>query len=434
VLFRSGNFVPFSEVDVVVVGAGAAGLGAARALQARGFSVLVIEARGRIGGRAHTVLTQGGHPVDLGCGWLHSADLNPWSAVAAELGLDLDTREPDWGRGFAGRRIGISDTAEWRRSMARFWDAIDRAGEEAGADRSVAQVLRAQVPPEDDRWLPQFQAVIGFISVAEIDQLSVIDLARYEDTGVNWRVAAGYGTLVTRVGTALHLSLGTPVTAIDMTGPRVVLNTPKGELCGRAAIVTVPVSLLDGEAIRFIPALPPERIEAARRLPMGTVAKLFLGVGVEEGRRPWDVEPDTQAHGSLDRQRTGIYHLEPLGRPVIEAYYGGTLALDLERAGKDAMADFAIGELAGLFGNAVRDRLTPLVASKWATDPWSRGAYSYAVPGGADGRAVLARPIDDRVFFAGEACSRASYSTAHGAWFTGIAAAADVARTLGHSG
>jgi monoamine oxidase len=134
--------------------------------------------------------------------------------------------------------------------------------------------------------------------------------------------------------------------------------------------------------------------------------------------------------GAPRSAQTAIYHLEPLGRPLVEAYWGGSLALGLERAGVPAMADFALGELAGLFGFGMRRRVRPLLASSWAADPYSRGAYSYARPGGADGRAVLAEPLDDRLFFAGEACSVDAFSTAHGAYLTGVAAAEAAARGL----
>jgi monoamine oxidase len=416
--------MPISEVDVVVVGAGAAGLAAARELKRHGLSVVVTEARSRTGGRAHTVLTPDGHPADLGCGWLHSADRNPWVAIAAELGLETDRRAPDWGAGSIKRRLSGDALSDWSGTMERFWDAVEAVGDDA-PDRSVADLL-----PPGNRWLPRLQAMIGYISGAEADRLSAIDLDRYADSGVNWRVVAGYGTLVARAGVEVQVSLDTPVMSVDMTGSRVVLGTPKGDLCGQAVILTVPPPLLDGEAIRFTPPLPAEKIEAARKLPMGTVTKLFLGV---EGR-PWDLPSDTQVPGSLESARTGLYHLEPLGNPLVEGYYGGDFAVELERAGTDAMADFAIGELVDLFGSSVQTRLRPVAASGWAGDPWSRGAYTYAVPGGADGRAVLARPIDDRLFFAGEACSPDSYSTAHGAYLTGVAAAAAVAEAIGRAG
>jgi monoamine oxidase len=108
---------------------------------------------------------------------------------------------------------------------------------------------------------------------------------------------------------------------------------------------------------------------------------------------------------------------------MIAPYFGGQLARDLEQAGPASMADFAMAELAGLFGSAIKTRLSLLETTAWASDPFARGSYSYALPGHAGARAVLAEPVDDRLFFAGEACSAESFTTAHGAYLSGLAAA-----------
>jgi monoamine oxidase len=117
------------------------------------------------------------------------------------------------------------------------------------------------------------------------------------------------------------------------------------------------------------------------------------------------------------------YQVRPLDRPAIYCFFGGRFAAALERGGEAAMFAFASGELARLFGNDVRKRMAPLAATAWRHDPWSRGSYSFALPGHADSRAVLAAPVNDRLFFAGEACSPNFFSTAHGAWMSGVAAA-----------
>ena len=130
--------------------------------------------------------------------------------------------------------------------------------------------------------------------------------------------------------------------------------------------------------------------------------------------------------GNPNRTATGSYHLRPFGRPLIEGFFGGRLAHELGAAGPGAFFDFAITELAGLFGNAIRPRLRPLAETGWARDPFAQGSYSYALPGHADARATLAAPADGRLVFAGEACSRHDFTTAHGAYLTGIEAAEEV--------
>ena len=117
------------------------------------------------------------------------------------------------------------------------------------------------------------------------------------------------------------------------------------------------------------------------------------------------------------------YQVRPLDRPAVYCFCGGRFAAALEREGEGAMFDFAAGELTRLLGSEIRKRMAPLASTAWQRDPWARGSYSYALPGHADDRAVLAAPVDDRLFFAGEACSPNFFSTAHGAWLSGIAAA-----------
>jgi monoamine oxidase len=135
--------------------------------------------------------------------------------------------------------------------------------------------------------------------------------------------------------------------------------------------------------------------------------------------------------GRTDRSRTGVYHFRPFGRPLIEAYFGGSLAAELEAAGEAAFADFAITELVRLLGSSFARRVKPLALHRWGRDPFARGSYSHALPGRADCRGMLAAPVNDRLFFAGEACSQQYYSTAHGAFLTGEVAAEQVIAARG---
>ena len=286
------------EFDVVVVGAGAAGLGAGRALAASGLSVLILEARARPGGRAWTVKLANGEPADLGCGWLHSADQNPLAPLAEGLPI------------------------------------------------------------------------------------------RY----------------------------ACPVSRIDHSGPLVALTAPQGAVRARAVVVTLPSDVLAAAPDLFFPALP-EKTAAAAALPLGLADKLYMALDAPDA-----VPADSRAFGKL-AVATGAYHFRPLGRPLVEGYFGGELAESLERGGRAAAWDFAAAELAALFGADFVKRLTPLAFHGWRSDPYARGGYSYAKPGFAGSRAVLAAPVEDRIFFAGEACSAGSFSTAHGAYETGREAA-----------
>jgi monoamine oxidase len=169
-----------------------------------------------------------------------------------------------------------------------------------------------------------------------------------------------------------------------------------------------------------------DKIAAASGLPLGLANKLFLGFdGVLPG-----LESDGHLVGSTRRRETMSYQIRPFGRPLIVCFFGGRFAAQLERDGITAMAAFAADELVALFGEDIRKQLRPLAASAWRADPFARGSYSYALPGHADDRASLAAPVDDRLFFAGEACSPNFFSTAHGAYETGLRAADAVLASL----
>jgi monoamine oxidase len=409
-----------SAFDVIVVGAGAAGLAAGRCLAGSGVSVLVLEARDRIGGRASTQATPGGPSVDLGCEWLHSADRNPWTGIARGLGFTIDENLPDWGARVA-RSHGATAAADWAAAYGAFDERIEEVAA-AGEDRPASALL-----PPGGRWNKLLDAVSTWANGVELDRLSVTDHARYEDSGVNWRVLEGYGTLIATYGAIVPVRLGAAVAHIDHRGKRVIVHSAGGALDAHAVIVTVPTNVLAAESIRFTPALP-DKIAAARGLPLGVADKLFLalrGSGLEE------FPVDRHELGSPDRVATGSYQLRPHGWPIIAGYFGGALAIALEQDGMRGMAAFALDELADIFGGDIRGRVEPFAASAWAKDPLARGSYSYALPGHAEDRARLATPVDGRLFFAGEACSPNYFSTAHGAYLTGRAAAAQVLAALG---
>ncbi|WP_412064062.1 flavin monoamine oxidase family protein [Rhizobium sp. SYY.PMSO] len=411
------------EIDVAVIGAGAAGVAAARQLQLLrpDLSILLLEASDRVGGRARSIHPFGpdGAALDLGCGWLHGARTNAWTEIAGEVGLTVDRTPAPWSDG--GHRLE-QDTPEAQAAAAAVNDFFERVDDYDGKEDADLSVM---VSPADP-WSERIYAVGAFMTGGELDRSSVIDLGRYDPgPGPDWRVRQGYGTLVATYGRPVPTVLGVEVSRIDHSGAdHIVLSTGKGELRAKAAIVTVSTNVLAGERIAFQPPLP-EKIEAASRLPLGLANKLFIRTA-----EPAMFPEDTHVMGSQHSRRTGAYQLKPFGAPVIEAYFAADLALDLERQGIDAMFDFSVDQLKRVFGSDVGVKLSPLVMSAWAGESFVGGSYSYATPGASDLRGVLAAPCDDRLFFAGEACSRARYSTAHGAYESGVAAAEAVAKAL----
>jgi monoamine oxidase len=399
-----------SEFEVVVVGGGAAGIAAARRLHDAGVDCVIVEARERLGGRAWTIDAHG-YPLDLGCGWLHSADRNPWREIAEAQERTIDRTPPPWSRPSIPAGFAAGDQEAFVESLRDFWR---RAGEfpEVGPDAPATSLLEP-----GNRWNGLIGAVATFLSGTEPSEFSARDFSRYDDTGVNWRVVEGYGAVVTAHAMPVPSKLGCAVRAIDHRGKRIMLETSDGTISAKAAIMTLPSNLIAEEAIRFAPALP-EKVEAAAGLPLGLADKLFLSLKDAE-----EFEQDTRLFGRTDRTGTGAYHFRPFGRPMIEGYFGGSLAQEIEDAGDGAFYDFALGELTSVLGSSFARRVRPIASHSWQADPYARGSYSYARPGKADCRKMLASPVDARLFFAGEACSEGDYSTAHGAFLTGVEAA-----------
>ncbi|MCB4769094.1 FAD-dependent oxidoreductase [Ancylobacter sp. Lp-2] len=412
------------EADIVILGAGAAGTGAARRLAGTGLSVLLLEALPRPGGRAwtHQAPTQdaGGLALDLGCGWLHSGDRNPWTRIAEQAGFTVDRSPAAWGRQYGDLGIAPEDLAAANLAFEAWSERLANAppASDCAADALVA---------EDARWTAYLQALSGYISGDEMERISARDYATYDDasTYINWRLPAGYGTLVTSsLPAEIPVHLGTPVEAIRLDGAGVALDTREGTLRCRAVLVTVSTHVLAGDTLRWPAALDPWRAAAAR-LPLGRDEKLFLEI---VGDSPF--EPETHLLGDLNDPQTGTYYIRPFGQPVIECFFGGAGARAVERDGTPAAFARAIDTLAGLFGASVRTYLRPLIASGWAGVPSIGGAYSHALPGYADARRELARPFDGRVFFAGEATHPTDFSTAHGAYLSGARAAEEALAAL----
>jgi len=398
------------DLEIVVVGAGAAGIGVAMRLAAARVSFAVLEARGRVGGRAYTI-ADAPFPLDLGCGWLHSADRNPWTRIAAEAGFTIDRTLPAWGTQSFDLGFSAEDQDAFALASRRFHDRFEAIGTN-DADCSAAELLEA-----DCRFNPLLNAVSSYVNGVELNLVSVQDSNRYADTGVNWRVAEGYGTVIAAQAAGLPIRLNCPVMLIDHRKKRLSIETALGTVMADAVIVTVPTPLIAAQGIRFRPELT-DKVAAASVLPLGLADKLVMTV-----EAPELLPMDGHLIGNSNKSATGSYHLRPFGRPLIEGFFGGRLAHELEAAGPGAFFDFAVAELVELFGSGIRACLLPLVETGWGRDSFARGSYSYALPGHADARATLATPLDGRVFFAGEACSRHDFTTAHGAYQTGIEAA-----------
>jgi monoamine oxidase len=407
-----------SSVDVAIIGAGAAGLGAANALKNSGLSVLVLEARDRVGGRAHTIMASPDVTFDVGCGWLHSADENSFVQIAEQLNFEINKSLPPWRERAYGKAFPQDDRDDFIRALDAFYDRAEKAAIEA--EQSGRDVAASLFLEPGNRWNPMIDAISTYINGCELDQVSILDMDAYEDTDLNWRIRRGYGALIAAYGATCPLALNCVVTLIDHSAKRVRIETSQGTLTADKVIVTVPTSLIADETIRFHPPLP-SKVDAARGLPLGLADKVTLALDEPEA-----LPKEGNLRAATMRTAMGTYHLRPFGQPCIEGFFGGRYARSLEDTGDGALAAASIDEIVSILGSDFRRKLKPLAESRWAHDPFARGSYSHALPGHAGDRAVLAAPIDGRLFFAGEATSPDFFTTAHGARDSGERAAKEV--------
>lgn len=423
------------DFDVAVVGAGAAGIAAARTLRDAGLRPLVLEASARLGGRAFTDTASLGAPFDAGAVWLHDADHNPLTPIALRRGFALHEETARRRRDILlvdGRPATEEERRAHDAAFAAWEEAAERRAAEGGPDIPLAEAV-----PRNGPWDATAAHWFGaMISGAEARRFSLRDYASTSIAGRNPQVREGFGTLVARQADGLPVALEWPVATIDTRAPgsAVALEGPRGRVRVRACIVTVSTGVLAAGAIRFDPPLPPAVLDAVAGLPQGLLSKVALrAAGPDRLGLPDFGRLGRRVEGEDDRP--GSWVLWPFGRDHAICYIGGEAAWRLAREGPAAAEAYARAELARYVGAArVESAFRPgAVATRWGEDPLFLGAYSHALVGQAGARAALrdAAPADGRLRFAGEACHERYAGTVGGAWESGERAARAVAEALG---
>ncbi len=407
------------DLDLVIVGAGAAGTGAALEARQRGLAFRVLEAKGRSGGRAWTDASSLSRPFDLGCHWLHSASENPLRELADELGVAYTADAPKLLHD-GHRFLGADDVADCLAAWASFGAAC-RSSDAAARDRSMAERCERQ-----SRWYPYYAQWMEHELAGSLEEVSTADWAAQRNTGEDHPVPGGYGDLLRRVLGGIPVELGTPVRALDLAGPLVGIETPRATLRAAAVLLTVSTAVLAAESIALRPApWPAWKLRAIEGLPLGSSTKVALEVD------PIAIDPALRnrfVHCLAEPPANISWHLAPHGFEMAVAYLGGAFSRGLAQAGEAEMIDFAATHLASVLGADVKRSIGRGCATPFDTDPWLGGGYSYGRVGYGNQRAALAEPIDDRIHFAGEACSVESPATAHGAFLSGVAAVARIAK------
>ena len=410
------------EADIVVIGAGAAGIAAARRVLAANRRVIVVEAAGQIGGRCLTDITSFDVPFDRGARWMHNPDTNPMIRLARSAGLDIAAAPPGQKIRVGRRNARAGETEEFLAALVRANRAIDEAS------RGRADVACASVLPRDlGDWAGTAEFVLGANATGkDLKDISVIDKARAQDRNAALGCRQGLGTLIAKLGEQVPLALSTPASRINWSGRDVTVETPSGKIAARAAIITVSSNVLASGNIKFTPDLPKRQFDAAARLGLGSYDRIALqlpGNPLGLGRDDVLIEQSTSTRTALLVANIG-------GSSLCAIDVAGSFGSDLSAQGEKAMIAFAAEWLAKLFGSEVAASIGKSSATRWNAAPFALGAMSVAAPGAQPSRKILGEPVGS-LFLAGEATHETLWGTVDGAWESGERAAEAALRKIG---
>jgi len=420
---RSGCFYgkgdALEDVDVVIIGAGSAGLAAAKTVRAAGLTFKVLEAMDRIGGRAFTSSQHFGVPFDIGCAWLHAADRNPYFPEAQGAGWSMFHHDMGLDHLYYGReRASVEELEAAKAADGRIQAKIDA---HEGPDASLSSLLSRG---HALRAAATFSGPMDF--GMDPDEISVADFKAAACLDPNYFTREGFGALVARFGADIPVELSTPVRNIRWGGPGVAIGTDRGTVRARAVIVTASPAVLAFDEIEFLPGLPVSHQEAIFDLPMGMLTKIPVEIsGGRFGLKPFD---DLLIEG---RARHDLFFLcFPFDIDLMVGFVGGDFAWEMEAAGEAAGVDYVIHQLCGIFGNDARKYVGRAAMTRWSGERFVRGAYAAARPGRSGARGKLAQPVDERIWFAGEHLAGPLIQTCGGARLSGEQTARRVVETL----
>ena len=418
---------------IIVVGAGIAGLSAAQTLKKWGYKVIVLEARSRVGGRVWTSRAWQDAPLDMGASWIHGVSGNPIAKLAK--GNDIKTVETDYDNIWIYRANGneltnaeYDDFEEYESTIEAY---IANAIEELDEDVSIKTIVDAALDDEGvsakekQIILYLLNTIIEHEYAADISELSLFAFDEGDEYGGEDVIFPdGYDQIIDILAEGLDIRLDEVVQRVDYQGDGVSIQTDQSVYEGDRAVITIPLGVLQRGNIQFSPTLPAEKQAAIRNLGMGLLDKLYL-------RFPsifWDKEADLLGYQGENKgewaEWLNIAHYTD--EPILLGFNAATFARQVEGWSDQQIVDSAMAVLRNIYGSNIPAPLDWQI-TRWADDPFSWGSYSYLAPGTSSKTLkTLAKPVDSKLFFAGEATSSDYQSTVHGAYLSGIRAAKEI--------
>ena len=422
-LARRASAAPLPrEADIVVIGAGAAGIAAARRIVAAGRKVIVVEAAGQAGGRCITDIATFDVPFDRGARWIHNPETNPMIRLARAAGLDVMPAPSGQKLRIGRRNARAGETEEFLAALVKANRAIDEAS------RGKLDVSCASVMPKDlGDWASTAEFVLGAnFAGKDLKEISAIDKIRAQDRNSAIACRQGLGTLVAKLAEQLPLSLSTPVNRIEWGNRDAVVQTPAGRITAHAAIITVSTNVLTSGSIKFAPEIPKRYFDAASKLSLGS----YDHIALQMPGNPLGLARDDIIIEQSNSTRTALLFANMGSSSLCSVDVGGSFGRDLSAKGEAAMVAFAVEWLEKMFGSEIAAAVKHSSATRWNASPFVLGAMSSAVPGAQPSRKILTEPIGS-IYFAGEATHETLWGTVDGAWESGERAAEAALRRIG---
>jgi monoamine oxidase len=411
------------EADIVVIGAGAAGIAAARRIIAANRRVIVVEATGQIGGRCLTDTRTFDVPFDRGARWMHNPDTNPMIKLARGAGLETYPAPP-------GQKIRVGRRNARAGEIEYFLAALVRANRAIDdASRGKADAACASALPKDlGDWAATAEFMLGANAAGkDLKDISAIDKARGQDRSTAQTACRqGLGTLIAKLGEQIPLALSTPASRIAWNGRDVAVETPAGKIAARAAVITVSSNVLAAGNIKFTPDIPKRQLDAAAKLSLGS----YDHIALQLPGNPLGLAHDEIIIEQSSSTRTGLLFANIGASSLCSIDVGGSFGRDLAAQGEPAMIAFAVEWLTKLFGSDAAAAVKKSSATRWDVAPFALGAMSSAAPGGQPSRKILTEPVGC-MFLAGEATHETMWGTVDGAWESGERAAEAALRKIG---
>jgi monoamine oxidase len=419
---------------VLIIGAGMAGLAAARVLHGAGFSATVIEGRERIGGRIWTDHSWNDTPVDLGASWIHGITGNPIAKLARAFNIPTrptDYYSPPLTYTERGKIVTESDRSSVEAHFKKLLATVNRKREELDRDIALSEALRRAIASQN--FSPEEQRQLKHCLHIQIEQDYAADASELslwywdevgEFSGEDVLFPNGFDQLIYKLAEGLEIKLGHVVKQIEYKNNGVKISTNQGTFDADRVIVTLPLGVLQKGSVAFAPKLPSRKVAAIKKLRMGVLNKLYL-------RFPTCFWPNTRDWLEYIGQKprswaTFLNFFKYTGKPILVGFNVGAYSRVLERRSDQEIVNDAMTVLRTMFGSCIPNPIA-WRTTRWASDPFAGGAYSHIPPGvsGVEYN-VLAEPVGERLFFAGEATSRAHYGTTHGAFLSGVRAAKQI--------